>query len=162
MPLNQDNEIDTPMRRNEKEITDMAQIEAIIRQSDVCRLAMTDGMLPYVVPLFFGYQDRVLYFHSAVKGKKMRLIEKNPQVCVEFDDFKTIKKAEEPCEWGAKYRSVIAFGRAEVVEDSDGKKKGLDVIMQNYSDRSFSYDSTAMRKTAVIRVDITRMTGKQA
>jgi len=45
------------MRRNEKEITEESAIEGIIRQSLVCRLAVSDGIQPYVVPLCFGYED---------------------------------------------------------------------------------------------------------
>ena len=45
------------MRRKEKEITDKNQIEKILEESPVCRLAMVDGDKPYMVPMNFGYRD---------------------------------------------------------------------------------------------------------
>jgi len=60
-----------PMRKKEKEITKKSAIEAIITKSLVCRLALSDDNSPYIVPLCFGYKDKVLYFHSSQKGKKI-------------------------------------------------------------------------------------------
>jgi len=57
------------MRRREKQITDTKQMEQILAQAQVCRLAMVDKGHPYVVPLNFGYRDGALYFHSALEGR---------------------------------------------------------------------------------------------
>ena len=73
------------MRRREKEITDESTLESIILASLVCRLALSDGNQPYIVPLCFGYQDKTLYFHSALEGKKIDIIKHNQNVCFEFD-----------------------------------------------------------------------------
>ena len=75
------------MRRKENEITDKAEIESIIKQSWVCRLAMSVDGEPYVVPLCFGYAEDVLYLHSAKEGKKIEMLKQNSAVCFEFDLF---------------------------------------------------------------------------
>jgi len=62
------------MRRREKQITDRSQIEAIIARSQVCRLALSDGGQPYIVPLCFGYRRSRLYFHSAAAGRKIDIL----------------------------------------------------------------------------------------
>jgi len=95
------------MRRKEKEITDNEVLHEIIRSSQVCRLGLSDGNVPYIVPLCFGYKDRTLYFHSAAEGKKIELIKKNPNVCFEFDHNVEVVRAEKPCSWGMKYQSII-------------------------------------------------------
>jgi hypothetical protein len=48
------------MRRKDEEINDQSKIEAIIRSAGVCRLGLSDNGRPYIVPMSFGYQDRVL------------------------------------------------------------------------------------------------------
>ena len=53
------------MRRAEKEIKDQTDIDNIIKEARVCRLAMADKDQPYVVPLNFGYDYPYLYFHDA-------------------------------------------------------------------------------------------------
>ena len=57
------------MRRKEKEITITKEIEKILKESKVCRLAMVDEDKPYIVPMNFGYSNGYLFFHSAKQGR---------------------------------------------------------------------------------------------
>jgi len=150
------------MRRSEKEITDESAMEAIIHASLVCRLALSDGNQPYIVPLCFGYQDRTLYFHSALEGKKIDILKKNNRTCFEFDVNSEIIKAEKACKWGMKYQSVIGFGKAVLVENIAEKKKALNIIMNHYSDRDFQFTDKTIKKIAVIKIEIEGMTGKHS
>jgi len=68
------------MRRKEKEITDSAEIEQIIRKARVCRLGLVDDREPYVVPVCFGYEKNAFYFHCAPEGRKIELIKKNNHI----------------------------------------------------------------------------------
>jgi len=150
------------MRRKEKEITEESAIEAIIQKSLVCRLALSDGNFPYIVPLCFGYRDKVLYFHGSLKGKKIDIIRKNQNICFEFDINTEIVKAEDACHWSMKYKSVIGFGKAVLLEDLYEKRKALNIIMSQYSDRTFQFNDATLKGTVVIKVEIESMTGKQS
>jgi nitroimidazol reductase NimA-like FMN-containing flavoprotein (pyridoxamine 5'-phosphate oxidase superfamily) len=149
------------MRRKEKEIRDVALVESIIKQSQVCRLAMVDGDTPYVIPMSFGYDGVNLYFHSALEGRKIEILQKNSRVCFEFDHITKVVKNKDACEWGMAFKSVVGEGNASFVEDITQKAHGLGVIMAQYSKRVFEFPKESMEKTAVIKVAITRMTGKQ-
>ena len=150
------------MRRKEKEITDLKEIEKILQESTVCRLAMVDEDKPYMVPLNFGYRDGYLFFHSAKEGRKIDVIQKNPNVCFEVDQLIKFKKAKTACDWGVEYKSVIGSGRAQLLDKLDEKIVALNVIMSHYSDRTFDYPDEALEKTLVIKVQIECMTGKQS
>lgn len=150
------------MRRKEKEITEKSAMEAIIKKSIVCRLGLSDGNIPYIVPLCFGYKDGILYFHGALKGKKTDIIKKNQNVCFEFDITTEITKSDDSCRWGMKYQSVIGFGKAVLLDDVDEKQQALDIIMGQYSDEGFKFPEKAAKQTAVIKVEINKMTGKQS
>ena len=106
------------MRRKEKEITNRAVIDAIIRQARVCRLALSEDNQPYIVPLCFGYENDALYFHSAPEGRKLDILKKNNKVCFEFDNVGEILTAEKACCWSMQYRSVIGFGQAQFIDDT--------------------------------------------
>ncbi|MGD1151316.1 MAG: pyridoxamine 5'-phosphate oxidase family protein [Syntrophales bacterium] len=150
------------MRRSEREIKDRAVIDAIIRQCLVCRLGLSDGEEPYVVPLCFGYDGEALYFHSASEGRKIDILRKNSRVCFEFDIPEGMREAEQGCRWGIKYRSVIGFGTAEIVDDQEGKRRALEIVMAQYSGKEYIFLEDVVTKTAVIKVVIARVTGKQA
>ncbi|MBF0303142.1 MAG: pyridoxamine 5'-phosphate oxidase family protein [Desulfamplus sp.] len=148
------------MRRKEKEIKEQSEIEAVIRKSAVCRLGLSDGDIPYIVPLCFGYKDNSIYLHSALKGKKIDILQKNQKVCFEFDADIEVKEAERACDWGMQFKSVIGFGKAVFIEDINDKITALNIIMKQYSDRTFEFTDNAARGVTVIRIDIQSMTGK--
>jgi nitroimidazol reductase NimA-like FMN-containing flavoprotein (pyridoxamine 5'-phosphate oxidase superfamily) len=152
------------VRRTEKEIADRAEMEAIIRRCRVCRLAMVENGMPYVVPLNFGFADDTLYFHCASKGRKIDILKKNGAVCFEFDVDHELVKGEKACEWGMHYQSVIGFGTAVFVTDPADKRRALDVIMSHYtdSDAPFRYPDAEIKRTTVISVPIDHMTGKRS
>jgi nitroimidazol reductase NimA-like FMN-containing flavoprotein (pyridoxamine 5'-phosphate oxidase superfamily) len=150
------------MRRKEKEITDKAEIESIIKQSLVCRLAMSVDGEPYIVPLCFGYTDGVLYMHSAKEGKKIEILKQNNGVCFEFDIATEVTTGKTACDWGMNYRSVIGFGKASFVEDLEEKRKALEIITVQYAGKTYKLTDGAVKETLVIKVDVEAMTGKQS
>ncbi|MEJ2724070.1 MAG: pyridoxamine 5'-phosphate oxidase family protein [Deltaproteobacteria bacterium] len=151
------------MRKKEREIKERREIESVIHRSRVCRLAMSEGDCPYVVPLCFGYKDNALYFHTAMKGMKMDILKKNSRVCFEFDLDHEMVTSPNPCDWGIKYRSVIGFGNAVLLEQSEPKKKALQIILEHYGAKGpFSYSEKGFRKTMIIKVGIESVTGKKA
>ncbi len=150
------------MRRKEKEITNRKDIEKILKQSHVCRIAMVDGDKPYMVPLNFGYDNGCLFFHCAKEGRKIEVIKKNPNICFEVDELIKIKKASLACDWGVDFKSVIGSGKAQFLEGSKEKIHALNTIMSQYSGRTFEYSDEMLEKTLVIKIVIDEMAGKQS
>jgi len=152
------------MRRKEREIKDIREIEAIIQQAEVCRLGLAVDNIPYVVPVNYGYEDNCLYIHCAREGRKIDMIRQNNTVCFEMDVDADISHRDKPaCQCSSTYRSVIGYGRAFLLEDFDEKKKALDIIMGHYSGKtSFEYSKEAVEKVGIIKVVITGLSGKKS
>jgi nitroimidazol reductase NimA-like FMN-containing flavoprotein (pyridoxamine 5'-phosphate oxidase superfamily) len=152
------------MRRKEREIKDIREIEAIIQQAEVCRLGLAVDNVPYVVPVNYGYEDNCLYIHCARQGRKIDMIRQNNTVCFEMDVDAAISDRDKPaCRCSSTYRSVIGYGTAFLLEDFDEKKKALDIIMRHYSGKtSFEYSKEAVEKVGIIKVVITGLSGKKS
>ena len=150
------------MRRQDREVTDRAWMESVIGRSQVCRLAMCDGDQPYVIPMCVAWRDNVLYFHCAHEGMKTDLLRTNPKVCVEFDIDTELIEGEHASGFGMKYRSVIAFGTASFVEETAAKRDALDVLMAQYSDKTWTYPDAMVERVCIFKVDIEQMTGKRS
>ena len=163
------------MRRKEKEITDRAELKALVGRCLVGRLGIADGDRPYVVPLSFGLEGEALYFHCASEGRKLDILARNPRVCVEFDGDVELVSADRACGWTARYMSVLIEGRAHVVADEAGKIAGLDAIMRHQASlvpktgdgqsgdgafRPGEYGAKMLVRTTVVRVDIESWSGK--
>ncbi len=150
------------MRRKDKEIKDTREMESIINRSDVCRIALCENNSPYIVPVYFGYRDNCLYFHSTASGKKIDIIKKNNRVCFEFDIQEGLIKSQNPCDWDVKYCSVIGSGRAFIIEEFEGKTKALNIIVGHYSSDTFEYQKNSVDNATVIKVEIENLTGKKS
>ncbi len=144
-------------------ITLKEELERIIRQCEVCSLAMVDpDGRPYVIPMNFGYDNNVIYLHSSRTGKKIDILQQNNRVCISFStDHELRWQSEEvACSYSMKYRSVLAHGHVEFVEEMDEKAEALNMIMKQYTDREFSYNDPALRDVMVFRVVIEKMEGR--
>lgn len=151
------------MRRRDKEIRSRDQIDAIIRDCQVCRLALAAENQPYIVPVSFGYDGASLFFHTATSGKKIEFLEANDRICFEFD--RNVRLQADPkaaCKWTFFYESVIGYGTVSELKDPAEKTRGLDQIMLHYSGKQWEFDSKLMTRTRVWQVAIDTLTGKRA
>ena len=154
------------MRRDDRVISDSSQIEAIIRKSDVCRIALADNNVPYIVTMNFGYsggEHPCLYFHCASEGKKVDMIKKNNYVCFQMDTDHELTRGEKGCDWGMKFRSVVGYGKITILTEKNQKIKALACLMAQYSTRTdFSYDEKNLDRIIILKLDIEEITGKNA
>ena len=124
------------MRRKDREVLGDENIARIIEQCTTCHVAMMDDAgVPYVIPLSFGYSLKngflELYFHCAHVGKKLDCIRKNPNVAFSMYVENRIEIHEDNyCKSGRFYASVVGQGKAEIVEDSAEKCRGLSLLME--------------------------------
>lgn len=76
------------MRRKDRELTDPAEIRAILEEANVCHLAISDNNVPYLVTMNFGLKNDkniILYFLSAHEGKKIDILKRTNLVCFGAD-----------------------------------------------------------------------------
>ncbi|MHB9029914.1 MAG: pyridoxamine 5'-phosphate oxidase family protein [Candidatus Latescibacterota bacterium] len=151
------------MFREDKEITGREEMEAILRESPVIRIGLTDNDIPYVVPMNFVYRDGSILLHSAPRGQKVEMLHWNPRVCFETDIGHAAIPGENPCTWGFGYRSVIGFGKAHFIDDPEEKREVLKLITERYSGiASGDIPGDRVGGVAIIRIDIESMTGKRS
>ena len=116
---------------------------AILDQCKVCRVALQDKQGLYLVPLNFGYQYEdghlILYFHSAKSGRKIDALQENSAVAFEMDCAHRLIEAENPCQYGYAFASIIGNGDALLVENREEKKKSTFVIDEASNGKRFYF-----------------------
>lgn len=144
--------------------TDKEQIEAIIRSCKICFVGMaeTDGT-PYVIPMNFGYQNGVIYLHSAQEGRSISILERNPKVCITFstDHDLVFQHPDVACSYSTRSKSVMAWGEVKFEEDFDKKTEALNIIMKQYSDKEFRYSDPAVKNVKIWIIDPDKVTCKE-
>ena len=145
-------------------ITDHEEMESLLREALVGCLATVgpDGS-PYITPLHFVFYEGKIYFHSALKGRKVDHIRANPRVCFEVHELIKIVQGQRACDLSTRYRSVLAFGRARSLPDGDEKITVLTALAEKYAGGQAVEPPTPKRVkgTEVIEITIEEMTGKR-
>jgi nitroimidazol reductase NimA-like FMN-containing flavoprotein (pyridoxamine 5'-phosphate oxidase superfamily) len=131
--------------------------------------------VPYVIPMSFGYclEGGVLelYFHCAHVGKKLDCIRKNPNVAFSMCVENRIEIHEDVyCKSGRFYASVVGQGKAEIVEDSAEKCRGLSLLMERQAagapqpmhaaPHKFEFTPAQAAAVTIFKITSTNFTGK--
>ena len=149
--------------RRKRQMLSEDDCKIILREgtSGVLALSGDDGY-PYAVPLSYVYDGEKIFFHCAKSGHKLDAIRRNPKAsfCVIGQD-KVV-----PEEYTTYYRSVIAFGKAQVITDEDEKWKALLLIAGKYAPLQAADHREAIgshfKHACIIRLSVEHMSGKEA
>ena len=108
------------------------KIEQVIRLCSLCYVGMADREgNPYVLPMNFGYEEGVIWLHSAQEGHSITILDENPKVCITFcTDPKLVWQDENvACSYRMLATSIICRGRVKFEEDDAVKVSALNKIM---------------------------------
>lgn len=152
------------MRRDDREIKDREEIIEVLRKSDVCRLALNgDDGYPYIVPLNYGIKVKgdklMLFFHSALDGKKVDLMKKDNRASFEVDLEHELDYSKEKGYCTFKYQSVVGKGKIRILDEEE-KEAALDRLMQQYHGETAYYNKAAIPRTMVYALEVEEITGK--
>lgn len=151
--------------RREREVTDLNEIRGILDRGKIVHVGMIDGDRPYVVPMNYGYvlEDGclTLYVHGALRGRKLDVISKNPNVFVEIDTDLIPFEGEHPCTYGLSYSSVMGEGTAEIVTNPEEKMQALTILMKTQTGKDFTFTEKLVSVVAVVKITVPELTAKR-
>ncbi len=153
------------MIRKDREIKDINDILDVMRRSAVCRIALNDNGYPYIIPLNFGMKasgEKIeLFFHSALRGHKLELIERDNRAGFEMDGEHSLQYFEDKGYCTFSYESVAGKGRIEIVPDEE-KAEALQLLMNHYHHGENAYfNPAAIPRTTVYKLIVEEISGKR-
>jgi nitroimidazol reductase NimA-like FMN-containing flavoprotein (pyridoxamine 5'-phosphate oxidase superfamily) len=151
--------MDELMRRKDRQLSIQAAND-LLAKGAVCHLGLAAQGEPYLVTLNYGYRDSTLYFHCARAGKKLEMLQLNNRVCFTIVAETLLVPAEKACDFTMKYRSVVGYGTARIVDGHEEKCHALGIIMAQYAAGDFEFPEASLSATTVFAVDITSMSAK--
>lgn len=118
------------MRRNKQEIPESECREILQSEKRGILAVHGDSGYPYAVPVNFYYDpaENRIYLHSAKAGHKLDAIRKDPKVC-----FTVLEQGfKKPGDWAYYVRSVIIFGKIEILTDSELIRENVKLLGLKY------------------------------
>ncbi|SDJ67735.1 hypothetical protein SAMN04487760_11125 [Lachnospiraceae bacterium G41] len=107
-------------------------IEILIKEPRGVLSVLGDDDYPYGMPLnhYYCEDDGKIYFHGGKQGHKVDAIKRHDKAsfCVYDQGFRN------PGEWALNIRSVIVFGRIEIVEDTEKVLKISRLLSYKFTD----------------------------
>ena len=149
--------------RRSRQILSQEDCEGVLTRGTSGVLAVAgDDDYPYAVPLSYVSHGNKIFFHCAKSGHKLDAIARNSKVsfCV-IDEDKIV-----PEEYTTYFRSVIAFGRARMLQDETEKRAAIEMLAAKYTPD----DEEGRRKEidkefqalCVVEIAIEHLSGKEA
>lgn len=151
-----------PMRRS-KQLLSIPDTQTILERGVTLILALQGNEeYPYCVPVNYVWEANHLYFHCAKTGHKREVMDYNPHVSFSIIDKEDIVEEKFTCY----FRSVIGFGKAKNVEDSDEIIHALRLLIKKYSpsyiEEGENEITSSLASVDIIRIDIDEVSGKEA
>ncbi|HBW35912.1 pyridoxamine 5'-phosphate oxidase family protein [Desulfosporosinus sp. BICA1-9] len=149
------------MRRG-KQLLSMEDTVAVMdRCTNGVLACLGDEDYPYAVPLSYVYLNDKIYFHSAKAGHKIDALTKNPKVSFSVIDEDTIVSEK----FTSYFRSVIAFGKARIVE-GDERLEAFEALVEKYSadqpEEAKHKEISGCTQSYMVAIDVEHITGKEA
>ncbi|ATB69727.1 pyridoxamine 5'-phosphate oxidase-related, FMN-binding protein [Sulfurospirillum diekertiae] len=128
------------IRYTKRVCTDESIIEAFLNETRVGVVSMVDDQnIPYAVPVNFVWYKGSIYFHGMGSGKKERLLLQKPSVCFTlFHEYGTVVDPV-PCHADTAYRSVMIFGKAQKLTDTEESALVLQKLLDKYTPHYYKH-----------------------
>nr|WP_294509019.1 pyridoxamine 5'-phosphate oxidase family protein [uncultured Rhodopila sp.] len=144
-------------RLHERGSYDQAQIHALLDASMLCHVAYVIDGQPYCTPTLFWREGTRLYWHGSSASRMLRNQSEGEPVCLTVSHLDSLVLARCGFNHSVDYRSVMAFGRARMIEDPEAKARALTAMV----DRFYPGRTATLRQSTEQEIKATRVIGME-
>ena len=112
-------------RLPQRGVFDRETIYRILDKAFVCHVGFTVDEQPFVIPTAYARVGEQLVLHGSQASRMMRALAWGVEVCVTVTLVDGLVLARSAFHHSINYRSVVIFGKAQVVRDEDEKLAAL-------------------------------------
>ena len=150
------------VRRRDRLLSEERAVE-LLSTAEYGVLSLVDeGEMPYGIPVNFVWDgNKSLYIHCAPVGRKLRIIERNPNV-----SFCIVGRVNLlPMQFTTEYESVVLRGTAHIGLTDEEKMHALmllvDKMSPEYRELGEKYSQKSFHRVNIIRIDVEEFSGKR-
>jgi uncharacterized protein len=117
-------------RRPQRASYDEAAVYAVLDAGVLGHVGYVVGGQPYVTPTAYWRDGRKLYWHGAAASRMLSAVGEGQPVCLTVSFLDGFVVARSGFAHSLNYRSVMAFGRARLIEDLEAKRAAMDAFIE--------------------------------
>lgn len=104
---------------------DRDTVYGILDEGFICHIGFAPEGQPFVIPTGYARVDDKLYIHGSQASRMLRTLSGGLDACVTVTIIDGLVLARSAFHHSMNYRSVVIFGRADLVEDREEKIEAL-------------------------------------
>lgn len=121
----------TVRRLPERGRYDRDVIDAILDEGLICHLGFVVDGAPFVIPTLHGRDGDTVYVHGSAASHALKTLSQGAPACLTVTLVDGLVLARSAFHHSINYRSVMLFGTARLVTDSEEKMRALEAVTQH-------------------------------
>jgi nitroimidazol reductase NimA-like FMN-containing flavoprotein (pyridoxamine 5'-phosphate oxidase superfamily) len=143
---------------------DRETIDKILDEGYVCHVGFSVDGQPYVIPTLFARIDDAIYFHGSAASRMLRNISAGISVCLTVTLTDGFVLARSVFNHSMNYRSIIALGKATLVDAPEEKLEALrafteKIIPGRWNDAR-QPNEKELKATSILRLPLMEVSAK--
>jgi nitroimidazol reductase NimA-like FMN-containing flavoprotein (pyridoxamine 5'-phosphate oxidase superfamily) len=110
---------------------DRDTVYGILDEGFICHIGFAPEGQPFVIPTGYARVDDKLYIHGSQASRMLRTLSGGLDACVTVTIIDGLVLARSAFHHSMNYRSVVIFGRADLVEDREEKIEALVALSEH-------------------------------
>jgi uncharacterized protein len=106
-------------------------VYGILDEGFICHVGFAPQGQPFVIPTGYARVDDKLYIHGSQASRMLRTLSGGLDACVTVTIIDGLVLARSAFHHSMNYRSVVIFGRAEIIEDRQAKIAALVALSEH-------------------------------
>jgi nitroimidazol reductase NimA-like FMN-containing flavoprotein (pyridoxamine 5'-phosphate oxidase superfamily) len=106
--------------------------DEFLRAGRIAHVAYTVDGQPRLLPFLYFYEDGALYLHGVPAGATIKALRAGAPVCVSVTILDGLVASRDAKSHSVNYRSVVVYGRSEVVTDLDEKRRVFERMTERF------------------------------
>lgn len=143
---------------------DRAVVYEILDEGFVCHVGFVVEEQPYVIPTGYARAGDRLYIHGAQASRMLRTLRGGVEVCLTVTLVDGLVLARSAFHHSMNYRSVVVFGRAQLVDEPAEKWEALRALTEHIApgrwEQSRQPSESEMKATMVLRLPLVEASAK--
>lgn len=152
------------VRESQRGVYDRETIYKILDEGMVCHVGFTADDQPYVIPTLYARVGDAIYFHGSAASRMLRRLSESVNVCVTVTLTDGIVLARSVFNHSMNYRSVLALGKAAIVDDPEEKVVALraftEKILPGRWNDARQPNEKELKATSILRLPLTEASAK--
>lgn len=152
------------VREANRAVYDRETIYQILDDAFVCHVGFSADGQPFVIPTMFARVGEAIYFHGSAASRMLRGLADGLPVCITVTLIDGIVLARSVFNHSMNYRSVVALGRATLIEEPSEKLHALrsfteKLIPGRWNDARHPNEQE-LKATSILKLALTEVSAK--